>query len=255
MILPPGTILQQMYLQERLRDTRPGTFVEVGAGQGIVSRTLLALGWKGRAYDLNPASLEVAEQVNADAVAAGRYATRHANWLDEADSEPADLVISCMVLEHLDDAAEARYLQRCREVLRPGGKGVLLVPGCPERWGMEDDIAGHLRRYTFESLRSRVEAQGLAVGHVAGLTYPLSNVLFPVSEFLVKRAERQKMALSAQERTELSGNRNVKFKTTFPSALGLVLNEVVMAPLHWLQKANARNPRSMVIYAEFSPAA
>ena len=255
MILPPGTILQQMYLKERLHGTPPGTFVEVGAGQGIVSRTLLGLGWKGRAYDLNPASLEVAAQVNADAVAEGRYTTKHGDWLEEAGGDKADLVISCMVLEHLDDAHEARYLERCREVLRPGGTGVLLVPGCPELWGMEDDIAGHLRRYTAESLRSRLEAHGFTVRHVAGLTYPLSNLLFPVSEFLVKRAERQKMALSAQQRTELSGNRNVKFKTTFPAVLGLVLNDVVMSPLHWLQKANARNPRSMVIYAEFSPQA
>jgi SAM-dependent methyltransferase len=251
MILPPGTILQQMYLEERLGGTPPGTFIEVGAGQGIVSRTLLALGWRGRAYDLNRASLEVAAELNAEAVAQGRFTTHHADWLEESGGEPADLVVSCMVLEHLDDAREARYLQRCRESLRPGGTGVLLVPGCPELWGVEDDIAGHLRRYTFDSLRARLESHGLAVRHLAGLTYPLSNLLFPVSEFLVRRAERRKMALPAQERTELSGNRNVKFKTTFPAALGLVLNHVVMAPLHWLQKANARNPRSMVIYAEF----
>lgn len=255
MILPPGTILQQMYLKERLRGTPAGTFVEVGAGQGIVSRTLLDLGWKGTAYDLNADSLEVAARVNADAVAEGRYTTRHGNWLDERGGGKTDLVVSCMVLEHLDDAQEARYLERCREVLRPGGLGVLLVPGCPELWGVEDDIAGHLRRYTFDSLGERVRSHGFGLRHVAGLTYPLSNMLFPLSEFLVKRAERQKMALSAQQRTELSGNRNVKFKTTFPAALGLVLNDVTMTPLHWLQKANARNPRSMVIYAEFSPGA
>ena len=61
-----------------------------------------------------------------------------------------------------------------------------------------------------------------------------------------------KLALSAQERTRLSGNRDVAFKTLFPPVLGLVLNETVLSPLHWLQKLNARNPRSMVIYAEFS---
>lgn len=49
MILPPGTILQQMYFKERLRALSCGRFVEVGAGQGVVSKTLLDLGWSGRA--------------------------------------------------------------------------------------------------------------------------------------------------------------------------------------------------------------
>ena len=68
----------------------------------------------------------------------------------------------------------------------------------------------------------------------------------------MRRAERSKLALSAPERTRLSGNRDVPFKTRFPPPLRIVLNEWVMYPLHWLQKLNARNPRSMVIYAEFS---
>ena len=33
MILPPGTLLQQMYFGERLRALPPGEFVEIGAGK------------------------------------------------------------------------------------------------------------------------------------------------------------------------------------------------------------------------------
>ena len=47
MILPPGTILQQMLAPERLRSVSGGRFIEVGAGQGIVSKTLLDLGGAG----------------------------------------------------------------------------------------------------------------------------------------------------------------------------------------------------------------
>jgi len=252
MILPPGTLLQQMYFRERLRALAPGRFVEVGAGQGVVSKTLLDLGWSGRAYDLNADALAVAAEANRAAVCAGRYGVQQRDWLAAADAEPADLVVSCMVLEHLADAEEARYLQRCCAVLKPGGIGALFVPGCPDYWGTEDEVAGHFRRYTFDGLRRAIEAQGLRVRHVAGLTYPLSNLLFPLSELLVRRAERHKLALSAAERTRVSGNRAVPFKTEFPPLLRLVLNDAVMYPLHLLQKLNARNPRSMVIYAEFS---
>jgi 2-polyprenyl-3-methyl-5-hydroxy-6-metoxy-1,4-benzoquinol methylase len=251
LILPPGTLLQQMYFRERLRALPHGRFIEVGAGQGIASKTLLDLGWSGRAYELNRDALAAAAELNQAALSEGRYQLEQRDWLEAVDTESVDLVASCMVLEHLADADEARYLERCRKVLKRGGAGVLFVPGCPDYWGIEDEIAGHLRRYTFDSLRQSIEARGLRVRHMAGLTYPLSNLLFPLSEFLVRRAESAKLALSPAERTRLSGNRDVPLKTHFPPPLRLVLNEWVLSPLHWLQKLNVRNPRSLVIYAEF----
>jgi SAM-dependent methyltransferase len=252
MILPPGTILQQMYFKERLRRLPRGRFVEVGTGQGIVSRTLLDLGWNGSGYDLNGESLAIAAQVNRSAMSEGRYRVIERDWLDTAAGEPVDLIVSCMVLEHMADADEGRYFERCKSVLRPGGTGVLFVPGSPRHWGMEDQIAGHFRRYTFAGLRQRIVEHGLQVRHLAGLTFPISNVLYPLSEYLVRRAERNKMKLAVAERTRLSGNRAVPFKTTFPALLRIVLNETVMYPFHVLQKLSAGNDRSLVLYAEFA---
>jgi SAM-dependent methyltransferase len=239
-----------MYFKERLRGLPPGRFVDVGAGQGIVSRTLLDLGWNGSAYDLNGESLAIAAQVNRPAVSEGRYRVIERDWLDDVEAEPADLIVSCMVLEHMADADEGRYFERCKSMLRPGGTGVLFVPGSPRHWGIEDEIAGHYRRYTFEGLRRRIEEHALEVRHLAGLTFPVSNVLYPLSEYLVRRAERNKMKLTIAERTRLSGNRAVPFKTTFPALLRIVLNETVMYPFHVLQKLSAGNDRSLVVYAE-----
>jgi SAM-dependent methyltransferase len=252
MILPPGTILQQMYFKERLRRLRPGSFVDVGAGQGIVSRALLELGWSGSAYDLNSESLAIAAQINRRAVSEGRYRLVEGDWLDDAHAEPVDLIVSSMVVEHLADADESRYFERCRSMLRQGGTGVLFVPGSPPHWGIEDEIAGHYRRYTIESMRRRIEGCALEVRHLVGLTFPVSNVLHPLSQLLVRRAERNKLALTVAERTRLSGNRAVPFKTTFPALLRVVLNDVVMYPFHVLQKLSAGNDRSLVVYAEFT---
>jgi len=253
-IQPPGTILQSMYFKERLPGIRPGKFVEVGAGRGFLSNSLLGLGWQGSAYELNPESIAVAADVNRAAIDAGRFNLVKNDWLCAQGEDQVDLIVSSMVLEHLSDVDEHRYFERCQRLLKPSGTGVLFVPGCPDYWGVEDEIAGHFRRYTFEGLRQRIEEGGLKVRHIAGLTYPVSNLLFPLSEHLVRRAERDKANLSLQERTRLSGNRTVRFKTSFPSLLKIVLNEFVMYPFHQLQKMNAGNGRSMVIYAEFSAA-
>lgn len=253
MILPPGTLLQMMYLRERIARWTPGRFQEVGTGSGYLSAVLLEAGWSGTGFEIDPQSAARAAGANAGAVRTGRYHVVNGDWLEPGTAEgDADLIASCMVLEHLDDAAEALYLERCRERLAPAGRGLLLVPGSPEDWGIEDDIAGHLRRYTRDRLASLLGAHGWRVDHVAGLTFPLSNLLLPLSNHLVRRAESRKLALATDERTRASGRREVPGKTVFPGIAALLLNDVMLYPLHVAQKLCRDARRALVLYAEFS---
>jgi SAM-dependent methyltransferase len=220
-----------------------------------VSQLLLGLGWSGRAYDLNPSAVAHATQLNSDHVAAGRFAAHDMDWLaSSAEQESTvDLVVSSMVLEHLDDGEVTRYFEKCNDVLAPGGCSILLVPGSPRHWGIEDEIAGHYRRYTTASLATTVREQGWSTAHLAGLTYPMSNVLLGASNLLVKRAEQDKTSLALKERTELSGDRSVGWKTDFPPWLCVVLNERVLLPFHWLQKRCLRASDALVVYCECVP--
>jgi SAM-dependent methyltransferase len=251
-VAPPGTILQRLYLRERLRGLTPGRFVEIGVGTGSLSHELLQLGWHGEGWDLSAEAVARSAETNAVAVAAARYAVRLGDWLDQSDGK-ADLVVSSMVIEHLSDEHEGRYFGRCREVLSETGRAVVLVPASPRHWGIEDEIAGHQRRYTRAGLAARLDELGFCVEHIAGLTFPVSNVLLPISNALVRRSEGSKRALSGEERTRQSGTRDVAFKTTFPRALGIVLNERTLYPLHIVQKAARRSDRALVLYAEATP--
>src|SRR4051794_40053405 len=131
MPLPPGTILQRSYLTERLRRTAPGRFVEVGAGTGELARLLSDRGWNGTAYELSAESAAIARKRVPD------IDIRNADWLTAVPDEPADLVISSMVVEHLPDEQEAAFLRRARDTLRLGGRLILLVPASPRHWGVE----------------------------------------------------------------------------------------------------------------------
>ena len=255
MILPPGTILQRMYLRERLRGRAPGRFVEVGVGHGALSRLLLDLGWTGVGFDLNPTALEKARCLTADAIAAGRYALREGDWLGAPVGSPADLVLSSMVLEHFSEADETRYFARTAQELAPGGVAILLVPASPRHWGVEDEIAGHHRRYSFETMTMLLARVGWRPIHLAGLTYPLGNLLRPLSDYLVERAEGHKRALDTTTRTAQSGDRDVAFKTRFPAVAGLVLNERTLALFHRWQMRHRQNPRALVLYVECRPEA
>jgi hypothetical protein len=158
-----------------------------------------------------------------------------------------------MVIEHLPDEQEAAYLRRSRSALRPGGRLILLVPASQRHWGIEDDIAGHERRYTRQALSTRLEEHGLQVDHLAGLTYPLSNLLLPISNWLVERAELSRLELEPMDRTAKSGHRNVTGKTAFPRPFALVLNRVTLYPFHVIQKAFRHSEAALVLYVEATP--
>lgn len=254
MVYPPGTILQHMYVMERLVGLTPGSFVEVGVGSGHLSHLLLSCGWSGTGYDLSDSALARASQLNAPFIASGHFAMRNKDWLRGVEAEPVDLVISSMVIEHLDDDAVRLYFERSASALRPGGRGILLVPGSPRHWGIEDEIAGHYRRYTTDSLGATVSQHGWRVLHLAGLTYPLSNLLLGLSNILVRRAEQDKQALTLEERTERSGDRNVAWKTDFRPWAGALVNETTLGPFHRWQKRNPDNPNALVLYCECLPA-
>jgi SAM-dependent methyltransferase len=252
-VLAPGTILQHMYLAERLRAMRPGRFIEVGVGRGHLSRLLLQRGWQGVGWERSAEAARSARRVNAGDVAAGRYEVREGDWLTAAPDGPADIVISAGVIEHLPTEQEAEYFARTRRALRRRGLAIVLVPASPRHWGVEDELAGHLRRYTAEGLGRRLRELGFGVEHLAGLTFPLSNLLFPLSNWLVRRAEGAKHALPTDQRTHLSGHREVPLKTVYPAAARVLLNPVAMYPFHVLQKTARRSPRALVVYAEARP--
>ena len=254
-VLPPGTLLQLMYLQERLAHRQPGRFIEIGPGSGEITRLLLDYGWSGCSYDLEEKTITSLKNRFAKEISEKRFVAIHGDYTAaDPSAEKVDLVISCMVMEHLEDDAERAYMAKSAACLNSSGVMIGLVPASPAHWGIEDDIAGHCRRYTKETLQRLVGGNGWTLQHVAGLTFPVSNLLLPISNFLVNRSERSKLTLSALERTKHSGRRQVNFKTHFPSMLGLLLNKVTMFPLHLLQKLFSGSQSALVLYFEAQPA-
>ena len=251
--LAPGLILQQMYLDER-RAEPPGTFIDLGAGTGGTSSVLLARGWRGSGVDLNEAACTRNTSTNGQFVSIGSYEVRHGDFLAMDRLGCVDLAISSMVLEHLDVEATDRFFRLARTLLTPSGSLILMVPGSPRHWGIEDEVAGHVQRFDRDSVVEVLRRNGFQADHVVGLTYPLSNLLLPISNLLVSRAEGKRLVLTANERTVLAGDRRVLFKTTYPAWVHWVLNKYTMYPFHLLQKRFGHHPKSLVLYVEARPA-
>jgi len=247
-VFPPGTILQHLYLKERLNLIKPGYFLEVGCGKGFISQILLDSGWSGIGCDLNQNSLDYAALLNCSAIKRAKYQVINQNFLTFTTSLKFDLIISCIVLEHLNDAEELAYFELVKKILNPNGRMILLVLSCQDYWGCEDEIAGHYRRYSFSDMKDKLSDFGFAVNDLSGLTYPISNILYPISELLVSRSESKLQSKTMLEKTKESGNRNVFLKTNFPSIFKLLLNRFTMYPFHILQKCNKKNNKSWLFW-------
>lgn len=70
-------------------------------------------------------------------------------------------VVAYNVLEHIPDDVAA--LRAFADLLRPGGRVVLIVPAFPSAMSRFDLEIGHQRRYRRRTMRAAVEAAGLQV--------------------------------------------------------------------------------------------
>lgn len=98
----------------------PGRCLEVGPGAGVDLSCLRALGWEAHGLEVDPVAAARARAKSGCQVQVGT--------LESADYPAGsfDLVYSSHVIEHLPDPARAT--RRCRELLAPGGRLVLVYP-------------------------------------------------------------------------------------------------------------------------------
>jgi SAM-dependent methyltransferase len=134
------------------------TVLEVGAGLGEFSSQF---------RDLRRL---VVTDVDPDAVAKmrERFADRpevEARQLDLTDGTRDEIgaavstVVAINVLEHIEDDRAA--LRTLAELVEPGGKIVLWVPGYMQLYGDFDRRVGHVRRYTPATLCAAIDDAGL----------------------------------------------------------------------------------------------
>ena len=251
-VLPPGSILQNMYLKERLQKNNWHSFLEIGAGNGYLSNILLQSGMSGVGCDLNESACANNKILNEKYLKEAKYSVFNEDFLLLNQGKKYDLIISSMVIEHLPDNILVDFINKSKTQLTENGSFVCFVPASMKNWGIEDDIAGHIKRYEFADFKAFDTKFQLSVAHIAGLTYPLSNLLLKLSNYLIKKNESKVLNLSQKEKTIYTGNRDVAYKTTFPAFLGVFLNEIVMFPLHLIQKIFVKNPNSLVIYCELN---
>lgn len=254
MILAPGAILQKIHFAKSIQAKKPGFFIEVGPGNGVLSQILLKNKWKGIGFELDKNTAEMLKNNFKKFKKKGQYKVVTSDFLKSKVRKKADLILASMVIEHLETKKETEFFKISKEILKKTGSLFCYVPGSPEHWGIEDEVAGHFRRYTFKGVTRKLLKYGFMPKKIEGLTFPLSNLLLPLSNLIVKRYETEKLKYSACKKTKLSGRRKVPFKTEFPCFLKIILNPFAIYPFYLLQRIFKTHSKSLTIFFEAIPA-
>jgi hypothetical protein len=129
-----------------------------------------------------------------------------------ADFTKVDLVMSYMVMEHIED--DAGFARKIAAYAEPGDTVIVGVPGRRDRWSVEDETVGRFRRYDRGDLERVLQEAGLCDATVWLIGVPVANLLFNISVAAIGRSgESAKVGQSQRAQMEISGIREIPWKT------------------------------------------
>jgi glycosyltransferase involved in cell wall biosynthesis len=160
--------------------------LEIGSGVGNLSRKLLPR-TEYIVSDVNPLYMQTLANL-----AEGRpYLSTAYCDVSDLQTYPRsecgfDTVICLNVIEHVDD--DRKSLSNIRSVLGNGGRAIVLVPQGEWNYGTLDEVLGHRRRYTRETLTRLALDCGMKIQHMIEFNRTGSIAWFLNGKLLKRRS-------------------------------------------------------------------
>ena len=154
-----GRIADHWYYRAKLAalyrlvsDLRPTSILDVGAGVGFFSYSLLAATSAGAALCVDSAYVEERDETQSG---------KHLHFRRSIERSDADLVLLMDVIEHVAD--DAALLREYVAKVRSGTRFIISAPAFMALWSGHDVFLEHVRRYTLSGVENVVRASGLTV--------------------------------------------------------------------------------------------
>jgi SAM-dependent methyltransferase len=132
-----------------------GDTLEAGAGLGINTRYLINDRVTSWTFVEPDASLSSKIPANTSEISIPKKVIT--GTIDNIKTEKFDTIIYIDVLEHIEKSKEE--IMKIRDLLKPGGHMIILVPAYQYLFNEFDEKLGHYRRYNKSLLRSEVNSQ------------------------------------------------------------------------------------------------
>jgi len=174
----PRYIARSTLIRKVLGDAKHYSALDIGCGSGNITRHVADFAERVHAIDVSPKAIEVAQ---ANLAGSPNITFEALDVFGSGDAERQslfgqyDLVVLSEVLEHLDEDQQA--LDTISRLIKPGGHLLLTVPADPRQWSVEDELAGHKRRYTRPELIAKLNQAGFKVERLVNWGFPFTRGL------------------------------------------------------------------------------
>lgn len=174
----PRFISRRRLIRRLVKAISPARTLDIGCGSGLITKVLAETSTEVVAVDVSEDAVEVSRGALGEAtnvllkvVDVFQPSKVIGDWRGSFD-----LVVLSEVLEHIQDDRGA--LETVRELLGEGGWLLLTVPADPKLWNVEDERAGHARRYTREELRRKLRKSGFETVRIVNWGFPITRWLY-----------------------------------------------------------------------------
>jgi len=134
--------------------SKDAAILDIGTSTGTNLRMLAELGYR------RVVGLDLSDEAIRFCADKGLGAVYRGDVCDlPFEDESLDLVLATDIIEHVEDDRLA--VSEIARGLAPGGRAVITVPAFQSLWGLQDEVAHHLRRYRLPALKTLIEAAGL----------------------------------------------------------------------------------------------
>lgn len=217
---------------EDLPPLPPGRLLEIGCASGAYLQRMRELGWQAQGIEFSPTAAQAARNAGFDVQACAVEAAR-------PPSQPVNLVVGWMVIEHLHDPVAA--LRKLASWTSPGGWLAISTPNAGsldfslfKDAGYALHVPNHLYHFTPRTLTRLLAASGWEVRKVYHQRL-LNNLVGSIGHWLRDRGSSPRIADALIRFPEETGHWNL-----------------VLLPLAWLASVSGQTGR-MTVLAQRSP--
>lgn len=165
---------------------KKGSFIDIGAGNGLVLRFFRNHGFDVTGMELSQDlcnAMKKNPQMDGIEILQG-------NIVEKTGKENFDYVLASDVIEHIKDDEKA--IRNLFTFVKPGGLLIITVPAHSHLYGKRDEVWGHYRRYDEKILKDKLSKLS---GNIEFLSYWNFLGYFPyfISEKVFKKPINEKM--------------------------------------------------------------
>lgn len=204
----PRYLLRKRLLTRCLRkiNCKGKSILEIGYGAGDMLCTCYELGMKVYGYDFSDIAKEESKKRIELKCNGSEYNRDITIFEDEIEAyeRAYDVIIACEVLEHIENDIE--MLRKWNDSIVSDGYLIISVPSRMKKWCVNDEVAGHYRRYERNELIEKLKKTGFICDTIWSYPVPINVILdYLMNKEHKTRKKDLRERISKESATKLSG--------------------------------------------------